>query len=117
MTRTFFKNVSFLGLGLTVLSAAVTSFIKGPVFGAAVVTGAVWIFLNSYFLFRLIELGMNAAPNRKNNIFLLSVVKFPVLYLAGYFILKGRYFPVTGIVLGLTAFMAGMVIVWMVTKK
>ena len=117
MTRIFFKNVTFFGLGLAVLTAAGGSFIRGAVFGSAVMIGAIWIFLNSYFLFRLIELGMNQSTNRKNNIFLLTVLKFPVLYLAGYFILRGRYFPVTGIVLGLSVFMAALVAVWAWSSK
>ena len=110
--NSFFKNTAFLGLSLALISAGIAFFAKGGVWALAVVVGAAWIFLNVYFLFRLIAMGMNVQGGKKDKVLILSVFKFPVLYVAGFFILKSRFFPVYGIVIGLTAFMTALVITW-----
>lgn len=102
---------------LALISTGAAFVAKGTLWAAAVMTGALWIFLNVYFLFRLIDMGMNARGGKKDKILVLSIFKFPVLYVAGFFILKSRFFPVYGIVAGLTVFMAALVIVWTVSFR
>ena len=83
-----------------------------------VLTAACWMFLNVYFLFRLLSVGMRIEVKKNpNHILVLSVLKFPVIYLAGYFILKTRYFPMESILAGLTAFMAGLIISWALHQR
>jgi len=71
-----------------------------------ILVSAAWMLVNSFFLMRLG--GMVARPGtidpakQKNRIFALSLVKFPLLYLGGFFILKSRFFPVMSILTGLT---------------
>ena len=48
----------------------------------------------------------------KNKIFAISMVKFPVLYLAGFFILKSRFFPIESILAGLSIFLAVFLVFW-----
>jgi len=73
---------------------------------------AAWIFLNSYFLFRLIQIGIEPKVRMSDKILLFSILKFPVLYVAGFFILKSRVFPVYSILMGLTVFMAAFIVTW-----
>lgn len=114
MASGFFKNVSILAGILTLLAAAAFVASGSIMAGFGVLIGAAWIFLNSYFLFHLLEISLHAArPRLKDRILLLSVLKFPVLYLVGYFILKTRVFPVSGVLTGLTVFMAAFVFQWM----
>lgn len=112
MSSRFFKNVSITASALLALSAIAFVAAGRPSGAAGTFVGGLWIFLNSFFLFQLLEVGMNAQARPKDRILLLTVLKFPVLYVAGYFILKSRFFPVYGILAGLTAFMAAFVFQW-----
>ena len=111
--------------GALVLAASVTALCLGRILWAAgTLTGGAWAFLNFYFLFRLLEIGFTAAvkaPQDKtgirslggrDQILLLSVLKFPVVYLAGFFILKSRVFPVSGVLTGLTLFFLAVMLSW-----
>lgn len=53
-----------------------------------------------------------AKEKLNEKILLLSVLKFPVLYLAGFFILKSRAFPILSIFTGLTLFFAAFLLTW-----
>jgi hypothetical protein len=112
MPSRFFKNVSTTASAFVAL-AAVAFLAAGRASGAAgALVGGFWIFLNSFFLFQLLAMGMNSRHRPKDRILLLTVLKFPVLYVAGYFILKAHFFPVSGILAGLTAFIAAFVFQW-----
>ena len=88
-----------------------------------VLVAAAWVFLNSFFLFELFQMGLDPAlPEAdsrgrkggvKDRVLLFSILKFPVLYLAGFFVLWKRFFPVSGILAGLTAFVAAFFLTWM----
>jgi hypothetical protein len=112
MPSRFFKNVSITASALVALTAVAFFAAGRPAGAAGTVVGGFWIFLNSFFLFQLLEMGMTAQARPKDRILLLTVLKFPVLYVAGYFILKSRYFPVSGILAGLTAFMGAFLFQW-----
>lgn len=56
---------------------------------------------------------MKPGHPHKNKIFALSLIKFPVLYLAGFFILKSNFFSVISIVIGLTAVMFLVCVTWL----
>lgn len=109
--RTLLPNFLFRNLSLT---AVVFSLIVSGVFfacgswmaGLGVWVGAAWTFLNSYFLFRLIQIGFQPKVHAKDGILLFSILKFPVLYIVGFFILKTHVFPINGIVTGLAIFLA-----------
>ena len=93
--------------------ASLFSFARGAwMFGLGIWVGTAWIFLNSYFLFRLFQISFDPGASRSDRILVLSILKFPVLYVAGFFILKTRVFPVYAILAGLTLFMIAFVFSW-----
>ena len=107
-----FKKLSVLG---AIFSLAVSSvfFIQGAwTFGLGIWVSASWIFLNFYFLFRMLQIGFEPRVRKSDKILLLSILKFPVLYVAGFFILKSRAFPIYSILTGLSLFVLAMIIVW-----
>lgn len=112
MHYSFFKNVSYWGLGLIAVSSMALFFIKGWAWASGVCVGGLWVFLNSYFLYQLLEMGLNPKPKQNNKILMLSIIKFPVLYVTGFFILRTRIFPVYAVLLGLTLYFAALGIVW-----
>ena len=113
MYYSFFKSVSTLGLGLTALLSLTLFFLKGWAWASGAMVGSLWVFLNSYFLYQLLEIGLQPKPRQKERILIFSILKFPVLYIAGFFILRTRVFPVYSVLLGLTLYFMALGVVWM----
>lgn len=130
MYNSFFRNITFLGVGLSAALILAILFIKGWIWSAGILTGSVWVFLNSFFLYQLFEMGfhpaldtrnsnsfvkggVNSQPKNKEKILIFSVLKFPVLYLSGFFILRTRFFPVVSLLLGVTVYFVALGIAWM----
>ena len=108
----FFKRFSIYGLvscGLASMIFLVAGDWKSSL-GA--MTGFSWIFLNTFFLFQLLQMSLTSQAKSKDKIFAISVLKFPVLYLTGFFILKSRFFPLYSVLTGLSVFLAVILISW-----
>ena len=112
MYYSFFKSVSFLGLGLTVTFSVILFFLKGWAWASGVLVGSLLVFLNSFFLYQLLEIGLHPKPKQNEKILIFSILKFPVLYILGFFILRTRVFPVYSVLLGLTLYFIALGIVW-----
>ncbi len=108
------KPLAWMGLFLT-FSASAYLWLSGrhyAAYGAWV--GAIWMFLNLFVLLHLVRMSLSgASPDSQKRVFALTLVKFPVLYLAGFMVLRYRLFPVRGIVIGLTAVMVAFTFAWM----
>lgn len=78
-----------------------------------ILTGSLWFFLNSFCLYQLLEIGLGDKSKHKESVLIFSILKFPVLYLIGFFILKSRFFPVESLLSGLTLYLLSFGIVWM----
>jgi len=110
--NSLFKKLTVNSAVLT-LAGAVFFFGRGLwLFGLGILVSAAWIYLNSYFLFRLVQIGFEPRVRMSDKILLFSILKFPVLYVAGFFILKTRVFPVYSILTGLTLFIIAFVVTW-----
>ena len=110
--NSFFKKAAVLGASFSLAAAAIFGLFGRIPWSLGVLVSAAWIFLNSYFLFRLVQIGLGPRIRQSDKILLFSTLKFPVLYLAGFFILKSRVFPVGGILIGLTLFMFSFALAW-----
>jgi hypothetical protein len=125
MPKFFLKTAVQVGFSLTLLAAAGALYKGSSLWACGVLTAAYWMFLNVYFLFRLLDPALSAAAGaapkaqerRAGNLLVLSVLKFPVIYLTGYFILKTRFFPIGSILTGLTLFIIGMIVAWLRTQN
>ncbi|MGB8656394.1 MAG: hypothetical protein WCE90_01250 [Candidatus Zixiibacteriota bacterium] len=72
-------------------------------FAAGIVAGTLWGCLNLWFLTQLVtEVFSPGREVRKRRVVLIAVVKFPLLYVAGYILLKMRFFPAISLVAGFT---------------
>ena len=118
MSNIFLKTAVKIGFSLVLAAAGAAVFFGRVPWALGVLTAACWMFLNVYFLFRLLAIGFGIeAQKRQGRLLVLSVLKFPVIYLTGYFILKTRYFPLGSIVTGLTLFMIGLIVSWFMFGK
>jgi len=71
--------------------------------GGGILAGAVWASLNLLFLTSLItEIFSPGKEVRKGRVILIAVVKFPLLYAAGYVLLAVKYFPPESLLIGFT---------------
>jgi hypothetical protein len=72
-------------------------------FAAGILVGCIWGCLNLYFLTQLItEIFSPGKEVKKGKVIMIAVVKFPLLYAAGYLLLKTGYFPPLGLLCGFT---------------
>ena len=118
MTEQLLKTAVKTGFSFAAALAVGAIYFGRLAWAGGVLAGACWMFLNVYFLCRLLAVGMRVEVQKDpNHLLVLSVLKFPVIYLTGYFILKARYFPVESILAGLTALVGGLVISWVLTQK
>ncbi|MCG3177152.1 MAG: hypothetical protein MOGMAGMI_02120 [Candidatus Omnitrophica bacterium] len=109
----FYKNVSVIGAVVCVAVAGWAVAAGRTAFAAGTLVGYTWMFLNGYFLFRLLDIGLNAQFHKKDQVLLLSIVKFPVLYVAGFFILRSGAFPVSALLIGTGLFFVALSAAWM----
>lgn len=110
--NTFFKKTAIIAHLLAFIAALGLALMGLWPWSLGVLVATFWVFLNFFFLFKLIDMAMNPKGKAKNQIFVLSMLKFPVLYAAGFFILKSRYFPTYSLLLGLTLFMIVFTFGW-----
>ena len=78
----------------------------------AFLTGAAWSAVNFLLIFAILRISILEQPKTKLGAILL--IKFPVLYLAGFFILSSGLFPISGIMAGLTSvlLLVGAIKLW-----
>ena len=74
----------------------------------AVFSGAVWGMVNLLFITRLIKVTITPEGVDSFRAIGLSLIKFPLLYLAGYFLLKIPHFEPLYLVIGFTGILAIM---------
>ena len=75
----------------------------------AVFSGGVWGMLNLLFLSKLVKNSLRPEGADRNKTLLIAVFKFPVLYAAGYFLLKMPQFEPLMLVIGFTG-MLGIIV-------
>jgi hypothetical protein len=78
----------------------------------AFLIGAAWSAINFLLIFAILRISILEEPKTKLGAILL--IKFPVLYLAGFLILSSGLFPISGIMAGLTSvlLLVGAVKLW-----
>ncbi|MDD5136906.1 MAG: hypothetical protein PHX20_02885 [Candidatus Omnitrophica bacterium] len=79
------------------------------------IVGAAWSVANFYFTVNIFKISVLKKDATK--LTALVLLKFPVLYLAGFLILISKAFPVAGLLTGLTAALITMGIVKLCTKQ
>lgn len=75
-------------------------------FGMGLFLGTVWGCLNLFFITQLITEALSLKKPNKVKVWLILLVKFPLLYSAGYFLLRLQYFRVESLLAGFTLIFA-----------
>ncbi len=102
MDFAFLRRVRKTSIIAGIPLAVVAAFYWGPESGAGLALGAAWSLLNLYFLASVIK---SVITNEKRDVLRIIValfVKFPVLYVAGFLLLRSGYLSAFGLVAGFT---------------
>jgi len=71
-------------------------------YASGILAGCGWGCLNLFLLTNLVTETTNPGGIDRKRVILLVLVKFPLLYVSGYFLLRIKYFPVTSLLVGFT---------------
>jgi F-type H+-transporting ATPase subunit a len=115
LPKSFFKKISILGGFFTAIAVLAAAMLAKGDWVPGILTGGGWMFLNLFFLFRLLSIAMRPAAGdakQMRQAGILAILKFPVLYLAGFFILRSGFFEPAALLLGLSAFFAAVLAGW-----
>ena len=79
---------------------------------AGLTIAAIWSVVNFSLVIKILKIAILREP--KTNLQRILMIKFPVLYLAGFWILNSRIFPTASIItgMGLALVLIGVVTVW-----
>ncbi len=96
----FINRVIKATLVVALLCLIVVSFYYGLPYGMGIFAGAVWGCVNLFFLKQLVQNWLILGPRDYLKIYTILGIKFPLLYLAGYGLLKIKYLPPLNLLLG-----------------
>lgn len=107
MRDPFLTRTTYGALALTLAASAAAAAAGAGRAALGIAVGAAWMYLNLVTLFHVVGASWGPRDARSTRrLSWLLVLKFPVLYLAGYFILVLRAFPVESLAAGLTLALA-----------
>ncbi len=70
----------------------------------------VWLLLNGFLIQLLMVIAIQGKPADKQKAFVICLIKFPVLYLGGFWLLINAWVSVEGILWGLTLYFAALLL-------
>ena len=100
MELEFINRVIKTTLILAVIALIAVGFYYGLPYGLGIFAGAMWGCLNLFFIKQLVQNWLTLAPKDYLKIYTILGIKFPLLYLAGYGLLRIKYLPPLNLILG-----------------
>lgn len=96
--RDYIKEVLKINVIIVLILVLIFVIMQKLSFAAGILVGAFWSIANTLLTVKLIEIAILKKEKRK--LLLLLLIKFPVLYLLGFFILIYKMFPVLSLLTG-----------------
>jgi hypothetical protein len=106
MELEFINRVIKTAFILAVIALIAVGFYYGLPYGLGIFAGAVWGCVNLFFLKQLVRNWLVAGPKDHLKIYAILGIKFPLLYLAGFGLLKIKYLPALNLLLGFSLIFA-----------
>lgn len=100
MELEFINRVIKTTLILAGVALIAVGFYYGLPYGLGIFAGAVWGCVNLFFLKQLVRNWLVVGPKDHLKIYTILGIKFPLLYLAGYGLLRIKYLPPLNLLLG-----------------
>lgn len=92
-------RTSLIVSALTFLFVAVY---RSFAFGLGIFLGTAWGCVNLFFITETVKEAFSLKKPNKGKVLLILLVKFPLLYTAGYFLLRLKYFRAESLLIGFT---------------
>ena len=102
----FINRVIRTSLIVSVLLFLFVAVYRNFPFGLGLFLGTAWGCLNLFFITQTIVEAFSLKKPNKGKLMLILLVKFPLLYSAGYLLLRLKYFPVESLLIGFTLIFA-----------
>lgn len=100
LDSSFIKRTLYASLILTALAWAVVTFYFGWPYATGVALGSLWSIANLYLIRYVVERAITPGETVWGPVILALLVKFPLLYVSGYFVLAQSVYPVSAPLVG-----------------
>ena len=112
----FSRSVSGFAVQVHLVLTVVGSLIAPAAGHAGLIAGLwavwAWVSLNVFMIDRLLRWSVSGDPADKKKVVAVCMIKFPVLYVGGFFIVLSRPVTLQGVFAGLTLFIVSMTCAW-----
>ncbi len=98
MSDTLKKSIK-LTIMIVLAAAMVLALMHRFNFALGLAAGSAWSIINFVLLIKILEIAI--LHRDKEKLTLILLIKFPLLYLVGFFILTSKFFPAYSLLLGL----------------
>ncbi|HVP36614.1 MAG TPA: hypothetical protein VMT04_06410 [Terriglobales bacterium] len=98
----FINRIIRTSLIVSVLAFLFVAVYRNFPFGLGIFLGTAWGCLNLFFIKQTIVEAFSLKKPNKGKLALILLVKFPLLYFAGYVLLRLKYFPAESLLIGFT---------------
>lgn len=110
METKFINHVIMITLGLAGLGFSILALTHGGTANLGILAGALWGCVNLILIKHLIHNLLTIGCRNNWKRYILLWIKFPLLYVAGYALLKSTYFSIESIVVGFSLLSLGLVL-------
>jgi hypothetical protein len=100
LDSSFIKRTLYASLFLTALAWAVVAFYFGWTYATGVALGSLWSIANLVLIRFVVEHAVTPDEIHWRPVVMALLVKFPLLYVAGYFVLRPALYPVSAPLVG-----------------
>lgn len=100
---------------IVIIAAIALIFSRRALWGAGLIVGAAWSVINFLLIVNILKVSVLEKPGSK--LFAILLAKFPLLYLAGFFILNLKIFPIESLLTGLVSIFLGMGVLKLCQKR
>lgn len=115
MEHKLVSYVTLISFVLSVTIFAITGFYTNFFDAFGIIVGTIWSSINLYFLKKLFQELLKIDSRNPLKLYTLIGIKFPLLYLMGYGVLKWKLFPLLNLLLGFSVMLIAIFLLGMAT--
>ncbi|MCE2982121.1 MAG: hypothetical protein LW832_01015 [Parachlamydia sp.] len=108
MENKFIPEVCWLAVGLSIIASTAACMTFNVISAASILAGTGWGCLNLYFLKKFLEEYLKGSAREYLSCYTWMLIKFPLLYLFGFGLLKLKVFSLLGLTAGFSLIFASM---------
>lgn len=101
----FLRRCMRMSAALTLLGSLFVLLYFGAWQSLAFLSGATWTLINMHFLTALVKAVLIPGEIDKLQVAGVAMIKFPLLYISGYFLVTFEYFPALFLMIGMSVFL------------